>query len=357
VEVFPLSDVRLLDLGSVPAVRSQTVYHAVARAMGPGSPDTVILVSPAEPYVCVGYHQEAAQEVDLERCAGLGLPVYRREVGGGAVYLDEDQVFVQWVVHPGRIPGTVEERYAAYMEPLVAAYREVGIDAYVRPVNDIHVGGRKIGGTGAAEIGEALVLVGSLMFDFDRRAMAEVLRVPSEKMRDKVFESLTEYMVTIADLVQVDRRTVIDTYLAHCAGTLGGELVPGTLTAEEQRIAAELDERFEDPAWLAEPRRRRMGGVKIHEDVRVVEGAHKSPGGLVRVTARMRGGDIEAVSLSGDFTLLPSDAVGDLESAAAGPLPGLEERLHKTYRDRGVEAPGLGAGELASAVAAVVEGS
>ncbi|MCB2223245.1 MAG: lipoate--protein ligase family protein [Actinobacteria bacterium] len=352
-----MSDVRLLDLGRVPAVRSQTVYHAVARALGPDGPDTVILVSPSDPYVCVGFHQDAEQEVDLARCEALGLPVYRREVGGGAVYLDDDQVFVQWVVHPSRVPGRLEDRYAAYIAPLVEAYRDLGIDAYLRPVNDVHVGGRKIGGTGAAQIGDALVLVGSLMLDFDRRTMAEVLKVPSEKMRDKVLESLTEYMVTVADLVDADRAAVVDAYLSRCAKALGGALVPGGLTAEEERIAARLDERFADPAWVLQQRPAKAAGVKIHQDVHVVEGALKTPAGLVRVTARLREGAIDDLALTGDFTILPATAVGDLEAAARGVEPGaLEDRFEEVYRTGSVEAPGLAPSDLAAAVAAAVTG-
>ena len=67
--------VRLVDAGSVPAVRSQTVYHATARAMDRDTPDTIIVVSPSEPYVCVGFHQDLEQEVDLAYCAEHGLPV------------------------------------------------------------------------------------------------------------------------------------------------------------------------------------------------------------------------------------------------------------------------------------------
>jgi lipoate---protein ligase len=347
-----MNPVRLLDLGNVSSVRSQTVYHAVAEAMTPDSPDTVILVSTTDPYVCVGYHQDLEREVDLERCRELELPVYRRQVGGGAVYLDSNQVFAQWVVHPDRIPGTIEERYARYIAPLVDTYRDFGIEAYLRPVNDIHVDGRKIGGTGAAQIGDALVLVGSLMFDFDRKTMSEVLKIPSEKMRDKVFESLNEYMVTIADLAEVDPTAVLDRYVANCSTAFGAELVPGALTPEELATADELDERFSSRSWLYEPRPTRSDtGVKINTDLRVVEGAHKAPGGLVRVTAQVHNGDIGDLALSGDFTLLPADAITDLESAGTGPLDDLETRFAQVYQSRDVEAPGLAPSDLAAAVA------
>ena len=93
----------------------------------------------------------------------------------------------------------MEERFALYIKPLVATYQALGIDAYLRPMNDIHVGGKKIGGTGAAQMGMAEVVVGSLMLDFDKATMARVLKVPSEKMRDKVFESLEQYMTTMRE--------------------------------------------------------------------------------------------------------------------------------------------------------------
>jgi lipoate-protein ligase A len=63
-----MRSIRVLDLGRVSAVRSQTVYHAAAYAMTGDRPDTVILVSPDQPYVCVGYHQDLEKEVDLAYC-------------------------------------------------------------------------------------------------------------------------------------------------------------------------------------------------------------------------------------------------------------------------------------------------
>jgi lipoate---protein ligase len=104
--------IRLLDLGLAPPIRSQTIYHAVGYAMGPQDPDTILLVSPDRPYVSIGRHQDADREVDLDYCAQQGLPVIRREVGGGAVYLDRDQLFTQWVFHADRLPPTVEGRFA-----------------------------------------------------------------------------------------------------------------------------------------------------------------------------------------------------------------------------------------------------
>ena len=350
--------IRLLELGSVPAVRSQACYHAAAYALEEETPDTVILVSPSEPYVCVGYHQEVDREVDRAYCRDHGLPVFRREVGGGAVYLDRDQVFIQWVFHPASLPSKVDERYRLYVEPLVRTYRALGVEAVHRPVNDVHVRGKKIGGTGAARIGRAEVVVGSLMFDFDRSTMARVLKLSSEKMRDKVFQSLQDYMTTLRDeLGRVpDRREVVGLYLKELAGVLGTEVVPGEWTATEEARARELDRVFGSEEWLEQKGAARPAGVKIHEDVLVRESAHKAPGGLLRVAARLREGRIDDITVSGDFTIFPGTAVRSIEQALRGSSPDRGAVLAvvaETYRALSVDSPGLGPEDWATAISLV----
>ncbi len=58
--------IRLLYMENVSPLRSQTVYHAVGYAMKESTPNTIIMVSPNAPYVCVGYHQDIQKEVDLD---------------------------------------------------------------------------------------------------------------------------------------------------------------------------------------------------------------------------------------------------------------------------------------------------
>lgn len=354
-----MNPIRLLDLGRVSPLRSQTVYHAVAYAMAPDDPDTIILVSPTDPYVCIGYHQDLEKEVDLAFCQAHGLPVLRREVGGGAVYLDDGQVFTQWVFHQGHLPQTLEKRFELYVRPLVETYRALGINAYHRPINDIHVAGKKIGGTGAAQIGLAEVVVGSLMFAFDKATMARVLKVTSEKMRDKIFESLEQYMTTMSEELQEipDRQSVKDLYITKCAAVLEAEIVPGEWTAKEEEMARQLDKRFVSDEWLYQKGGLRHVGVKIHEDVQVVETAFKAPGGLIRATVRLREGRIDDLAISGDFTLLPAFAVGALEQALRGlsaRRESLTGRIQEVYQALSIQSPGVTPEDFATAIVTAV---
>ncbi|MDR5695754.1 MAG: lipoate--protein ligase [Armatimonadota bacterium] len=351
-----MEPIRVVDVGEVSPVASQAVYHAVAYAMEDATPDTILLVTSLKPYVSIGYHQDAEKEVDLEYCAQAGLPVVRREVGGGAVYLDRNQVFCQWIFHRDRLPARLEDRFSVYIQPLVETYNQLGIPAYHRPINDIQVSGRKIGGTGAASIGRSEVVVGSLMFDFNHELMARVLRVPSEKMRDKVFQSIQEYITTIKRELGTlpDREEVKGLYLQRCARALGRELEPGELTEREWEVVRELEERFSSEEWLYQKGGLRQSQVvKIHADVHVAEVTHKAPGGLIRLTARLREGRIDDLSISGDFTILPAWAVGALEQALRGlPLKpeALHQRMSDIYRALSVQAPGMSIEDLTQAL-------
>jgi lipoate-protein ligase A len=321
----------------------------------PDTPDTIILISSNRPYVCIGYHQDLEKEVDVEACQSRGLSILRREVGGGAVYLDDGQTFTQWIFQRDHLPRDLAERFALYVRPLVETYQSLGIAAYHRPINDIHVAGKKIGGTGAATMGEAEVVVGSLMFTFDKATMAQVLKVASEKMRDKIFESLEQYMTTMTEQLgqRPERQNVVNVYVQKCAEALRAEVVPGEWTAAEETLAAELDARFMADEWVYQKGGLRQSGVKIHEDVRIVETAFKAPGGLIRITARLREGRIDDLAISGDFTVLPAFALSAVEQAARGlnaTRALLTRRIQDVYRALAIQSPGVTPENFAEAI-------
>lgn len=354
-----MDTVRVLDLGFVSPLRSQAIFHAVAYAMTPETPNTILLVGPTAPYVCIGYHQELEKEIDLDYCRQHELPVYRREVGGGAVYLDKGQVFTQWIFQRGQLPLSLEKRFALYIEPLVQTYRSLGIAATLRPVNDIHVAGKKIGGTGAAQMGEADVVVGSLMFDFNFDLMARVLKVPSEKMRDKIYQSLNEYMTTMTRQLGYapPYEEVQQEYLRQCAKTLNVAVEIDEPTPTELVVTEEIEARFASDEWLYQKGGlRQTGAVKIHADVYLVEAAYKAPGGLIRATARLREERIDDLTLSGDFTVLPAFAVGALEQALRGVTLAqkpVEARVTEFYRSLPVQSPGVGVEDWVTAIMAL----
>ncbi|MEA1902931.1 MAG: lipoate protein ligase C-terminal domain-containing protein [Actinomycetota bacterium] len=350
--------IRLLDFDKVDSLRSLAIFHGVAHAMKSDDLDTITLTRPLDPFVSIGHHQDAKTEVDLEYCVEAGVPVYRREVGGGAVYLDEGQTFWHTIFHRDRVPNTLAEVYTRFLAGPVLALNRIGIPAVHRPVNDIQVEGRKVGGTGAATMGESLVVAGSLMFDFNYELMSRVLRVPSEKFRDKVYSTMREYLTTINRELGDDapERSEAERILVECfAETLEEEIVRDEPRQNELAAIDEQQERIASEDWLHLEGLPPSGdSVKIAEGVNVVEGVHKAPGGLVRATSAVRDGVIEGIMLSGDFFFEPAEARQALQDALVGVEHDEDSVLRVVKLEMSeVDAPGVDPADVTAAVMAI----
>lgn len=333
----------LYHLRHVPWLDSQLLYHALPRLGMEG----LFILAPAEPYVCIGYHQDAAQEVDLDYCREHGIPVFRREVGGGAVYLDGNQLFYQLVLHKDNplASGDKAAFYARILQPVADAYRDLGVPARFRPVNDIVTeDGRKVSGNGAANIEDHVVLVGNLIADFDYETMVHVLRVPDDKYRDKVFKSMRENLTTVRrETGRLPGWDEMADALIHNLERVLGPLHESRLPRSVYDRAESLREQFLSDHWLLKKGRETPGrDVKIAEGLKVVQRVYKAPGGLLRATLELRGDQLANVSLSGDFFCYPESAVARLEGALEGAaLPQVRHVLDDFYADTGAETPGV----------------
>jgi lipoate-protein ligase A len=345
----------LYNLGTVSWLDSQLLYHALAYLGREG----LILLQPGDPYVCLGYHQDAAQEIEMDFLAERGIPVFRREVGGGAVYLDRGQLFYQLVLRADRddVPYQKDAFYRRYLGPVVETFRDFGVEAAFKPVNDIIVGGRKISGNGAAEINGMMILVGNFIIDFNYEMMARSLRVPDEKFRDKVQKSMWEALTTLTREVETPPTIEqLSGRLVEHYEPLLGELTPRTVDDEMRAEADRLwREQFNTAGWLTANDRRSpdLRSVRIAEGTSVVQRVYKAPGGLIRATAIERNGHLYSVHLSGDFFFFPMGSLPALEAALEGveaSSAAVEAAAAEYFGNHEVEAPGVQPSDLAMAL-------
>ena len=341
----------LYDLGSVPWDQSQLIYHALPRL----GRESLVLLSPTDPYVCIGYHQDLAREVDVEFCRDNSIPIFRREVGGGGVYLDNDQLFYQLVIHKDSplAPQDKASFYRKFLQPPIDTYREIGIAAEYKPVNDIVTNNRKISGNGAGEIGDFLVLVGNLILDFNYDMMSRVLRVPDEKFRDKVYKSMRENLSTIKrELGSIPPRESLTASLASNFERVLGPLPRAGLDDELREEVSRLKAEFSSQEWLYRIGRQMEGRtVKIAAGVEIRHLVHKAPGGLIRGDVELADGVISSVVLSGDFFFFPAEKLGDLERQLVGKeAEEVEETIADFYAEQSIESPGVEPSDFARVV-------
>lgn len=245
---------RVVDFGSQSPLRSQTLWHAIPTGVSNGEPPTLSFVRPAAAYVSIGYHT-GLDEVDTE------LPVIRRMIGGGPVYLDRHQLFFQICVPAALPPGAAAMQ--RLLSPAVAAFRDLGIQAHWD--GDISVGGAKVCGVGGGQIGGAALAVGNLIERFDHDAAAEVLRFDDEPTRQRALNLMRAYVRP----TPVDAESFKDALVRRYAEALNLRPSPGELSGAEWKRVAELDALFSDPEWLRGPDRPAppVRSVKIRDGV------------------------------------------------------------------------------------------
>ena len=336
----------LFKLGKIPWEETQLIYHCLALQ----GREALCLVSPATPYVCIGYHQDLDQEVDLEFCRAHDIPIFRREVGGGAVFLDGSQLFFHLILKRDNpiVPKRIDAFYQKFLKPVIDVHHRIGIPAQFKPVNDLVVQNRKISGTGAGEIGDCIVFVGNLILDFDYETMARVLKIPDEKFRDKVKKTIEENLSTVRRELgerKFDQwdEAVLNNMLAEEFEKLLGPLIHAgkdSLPADKMQA---LKMKMMGDDWLYR-RGKQVDGrvVKVRSGLEVVQRMHKAAGGLIRAEFLVENGCFKEVAISGDYFCFPKDTVSCLEAAIEGSLVKEIARVVTDFYETGnFELPGV----------------
>ena len=343
----------LFDLGELPWEQSMLIFHALAR-MGV---EALNIVWPDKPFVSIGYFQDAGLEVDLDYCRREGLPVFRREIGGGTVYLDRNQIFyhVIWNRDNPRFPKKISEVYQYLSVPPIETYGEFGIKTEFREVNDIITReGRKIAGLGGSDIGESMVFVGSVILDFDYDKMTKAIKVPDEKFRDKVFKTMKENVTTMKrELGILPPRREIVRVLKEKFEKVLGRLEPVELDEEIVRKMTELARWFNSPEFLYKKTPKIPRGVKIKEGIEILYGMYKAKGGLIRTAQEVERKTLKDIVITGDFTLYPKESLTVLEEGLKDTereRTKLITRIEEFYEKTGAETPGVEPEDITKAI-------
>jgi lipoate---protein ligase len=261
-------------------------------------PDTVRYLR-FPPTVLIGRHQAMSDEARVEHCRNTGVGLVRRITGGGAIYLEENQVGWELVLSRKRLPmPTLADYTRAICEAAAQGLSQAfGIDARYRPRNDIEVEGQKLCGTGGFFDGDTLIYQGTVLIDVDPSRMMACLN------------ALLGRAPSVADVNAAVLRGFED--------KLGIKGTPGSITEREEALARQLhDEEIgtDDFVYAIDNPR----GADVYEAT--LTGA----GGTIAAFIRLEGAGatrrLREVLLTGDFFVTPPRVVLDLEAVLRGTL-------------------------------------
>lgn len=153
------------------------------------------------PSIIVGRHQCTGEEINADFVARRGIPVVRRNTGGGAVYHDLGNLNFSFIEHA---EGDGKVDFVRYLTPIRAALRTLGVEARISGRNDLEVMGRKISGS-AQRLRDGKVLHhGTLLVSLHFADMVEALRVDPEKYLSKGVASVRARVANIAEFCPRD---------------------------------------------------------------------------------------------------------------------------------------------------------
>ncbi len=251
-----MEELRFLDLETHSAAINMAIDEAIMRSLRDGAAVPTFRIYRWQPSaVSIGVFQSMREEVNLDYCKTFGIDVVRRITGGGAVYHDYDGEITYSVILPQGhrlAPADILESYKLLCKGIILALRHLGIKAEFRPVNDIVTGGKKISGNAQTRRFSCLLQHGTTLLGLDVRKMFSVLRVPQEKISDKMIDDVKQRVTSIRDVLgeMVGMTELRDAIVAGFSEALKVELVPGALSRTEWEMANTLArEKYSSDEW------------------------------------------------------------------------------------------------------------
>jgi len=246
--------IRFLQTNYNPAALNMGIDEAVLQHVAEGKvPPTLRLYGWKPPAVSIGYFQGLTQEVDLDKCKEQGIDVVRRITGGGAVFHDAEVTYsfiipVQNELTPFEIMGSYQKICGGIIEGL----KLLGLEAQFVPLNDIVVKGKKVSGNAQTRRQGCILQHGTVLIDVDVKKMFSLLKVPNEKIRDKMIQAVEERVTSINHQLQKKMafEDVVRVLRSGFEKALSIETDPQELTSSELASAQKCaQEKYSTEAW------------------------------------------------------------------------------------------------------------
>ena len=225
--------------------------ETLTRRVGAGlRPPTLRFWAWASPAVIIGRFQSVRNEVDEAEAQAMGVGIVRRISGGGAMFVEPAGAITYSLYLPEALVTGLSftESYAALDSWVVEGLRELGVDAWYAPLNDITSAEGKIGGAAQARRAGAVLHHTTIAYELSTDQMTRVLRIGREKLSDKGITSAAKRVGPLRQQTDRPRAAIVEHLIESFRRRFG--LVEGRLEPEELADAERLvREQFATERW------------------------------------------------------------------------------------------------------------
>ncbi|CAL8897896.1 lipoate--protein ligase A [Kocuria varians] len=219
-----------------PTLENLALDEVLAREVGAGRRrPTLRFWDWDEPAVVIGSFQSVVNEVDPEAAARHGVQVVRRVSGGGAMFMEAGNCITYSLYIPQTLVDgmSFKDSYPFLDAWVMQGFKDMGVEAFYVPLNDIATPQGKIGGAAQKRFSNGgMVHHVTMSYDIDAEKMSEVLRVGKEKLSDKGIRSAKKRVDPLRrqtgmareDVIAALSRTFTDRYAARIGKVSDSEL-------------------------------------------------------------------------------------------------------------------------------------
>jgi lipoate-protein ligase A len=177
----------------------------------------------------------------------------RRITGGGAVFHEKELTYSIVVPEAHQaIPKNILKSYGRICGAVMKGLHLLGIESEYAPINDIVTGGRKISGNAQTRKLGIVLQHGTVLMDVDVDTMFSLLKVPNEKIKDKLISDAKQRVTSIHHCLgkEVSFKEVTGAMKRGFEEGFHVELVEGKLSKEELGLAKQFEkESFSKKEW------------------------------------------------------------------------------------------------------------
>lgn len=268
---------RLLHTGWKDSAENMAIDEAILIAHSEGRvPPTIRFYGWNPATLTIGYFQRVNKEIDLNRVQERGLGFVRRPTGGRAVLHDQEVTYSVIVEegYPG-MPTSVTQSYRAISMGLLHGFRNLGLQGEMIPLEteeekrkyaslgsaacfdspsnyELVIEGRKVAGSAQTRQRGVILQHGSILLGLDVDLLFDVLRFPSDSVKERMKKGFIKKAVAINELKgdPVSFEKAVQAFSKGFESGMKIQLKPSELTPYEQELAQQLVEsRYGQDKW------------------------------------------------------------------------------------------------------------
>lgn len=251
------------------------------------------------PAVIIGRNQNAYAEINREYTEKHNIPVVRRLSGGGAVFHDLGNVNFTHIISD-KDCGALD--FPRFMNPVIEALGELGVNAVISGRNDITVDNKKISGNAQCVMNSRIMHHGTLLFSADLSGLTSALNAAPEKTESKGIKSIRSRVSNICEFLK--RPMDVLEFRDHIYNYFSGER-RGLSEDEIEKITLLRNEKYSKWEWNFGHSKEYTHTVRKH-----------FPFGLIECSVNVNRGIITDINISGDYFGVKS--ISDIESKITG---------------------------------------